>query len=545
MNKNEFLRRLEKELSVLDPVERKEILDFYEERFHTGMHYENKTESEVITDLEHPSVIAKNVLDEYGVPKKFVKTKEERFEGVNAFSVVMVVLFDVFIASWVIPTLFSVMTAFFVSSLTWIPSLSLVLTEHNIVDQYAFALILGVSLLLFMFTLAILDLLIWTVKKTIIWHLNVFKVKKREKFIKKASRVSVESFFKKHRGLRFIKNVMLIGGVVTVAVSGYWIASHYDLVKGTYTNDISTETHEYDFSTVIEENEEWTVLMNVDAYDVDIKYSDKDTFELTHKYYEKENFEYKIDEVNHQIYIKDIDENAGYDNFVWGFTDLFSFALSGNQELVLYIPKDLAVESVDVTVAVGHIDIRNVETASLEIDTAVGAVVVTDSNLSDMLSIDLTTGSATVKNVTATEVKIDGVTSSITVSNSSVDKLSIDTTTGDINVMNTSGNGDLNVSGTTGDVEIKDVAFVNYKIEMTTGTVELENLNTLALNGASLDINVGTGDIELNDVYVDSVYLDITTGDVDYHNELHSDFTCTTLEYDVVTGETDVTVGTK
>jgi len=44
MNKLDFLRRLNKELGILDEKEKKEILGFYEERFYSGTIYENKTE---------------------------------------------------------------------------------------------------------------------------------------------------------------------------------------------------------------------------------------------------------------------------------------------------------------------------------------------------------------------------------------------------------------------------------------------------------------------------------------------------------------------
>ena len=80
MNKNDFLRRLDSELGVLDKEERKELLDFYEERFYSGKIYEHKTEEEIIADLESPEVIARNILAEYGVSPKFVKTKESKMQ---------------------------------------------------------------------------------------------------------------------------------------------------------------------------------------------------------------------------------------------------------------------------------------------------------------------------------------------------------------------------------------------------------------------------------------------------------------------------------
>jgi uncharacterized membrane protein len=89
MNKLDFLRKLDKYLEVLDREERREILSFYEERFYTGTIYENKTEEEVIAELESPEAIARNVLAEYGASPKYVKTKAERNTNSNFGQIVL------------------------------------------------------------------------------------------------------------------------------------------------------------------------------------------------------------------------------------------------------------------------------------------------------------------------------------------------------------------------------------------------------------------------------------------------------------------------
>ena len=119
MNKLDFLRRLNSELGVLDKEEKKQILAFYEERFYSGTIYENKTEQEVISELESPEVIARNVLEEYGVSPKYVKTKEERYTGVNLSQLIVLILFDLFIASWLIPSLYSIVVSIFGSTLSY------------------------------------------------------------------------------------------------------------------------------------------------------------------------------------------------------------------------------------------------------------------------------------------------------------------------------------------------------------------------------------------------------------------------------------------
>jgi|GEM_PF-5680673 len=65
--KKRFLEELKRLLAPLQENERQEILDFYEERFNTGLLYEGKTESQIVDELERPEDIARNVLKEYGL----------------------------------------------------------------------------------------------------------------------------------------------------------------------------------------------------------------------------------------------------------------------------------------------------------------------------------------------------------------------------------------------------------------------------------------------------------------------------------------------
>ena len=167
MNKNEFLRQLERELSILDKEERKELLDFYEERFYSGVYYENKTEQEVVEDLEPPRVIARNILDQYGIKTKHVTKPEERFEGVKLGSIIWLACVDMFFLSWIIPTLFGVTIAMFGSVLAYIPVFTLIIGEKSQYDVMIFWFATGLFILLFNFALVILDLFLWTLKKSL------------------------------------------------------------------------------------------------------------------------------------------------------------------------------------------------------------------------------------------------------------------------------------------------------------------------------------------------------------------------------------------
>ncbi|MFW6298877.1 MAG: DUF1700 domain-containing protein, partial [Bacillota bacterium] len=104
--KERFMNQLEMYLQALSEEERREILDFYEERFYTGKLYEGKSEAEIVSELESPEAIARNVLKEYGKPFDS-RTYKTQGDGLKVGSLVGVVLFDMFIVSWFVPALFS------------------------------------------------------------------------------------------------------------------------------------------------------------------------------------------------------------------------------------------------------------------------------------------------------------------------------------------------------------------------------------------------------------------------------------------------------
>jgi uncharacterized membrane protein/DUF4097 and DUF4098 domain-containing protein YvlB len=549
MNKREFLRMLENELSVLDATERQEIIHFYEERFHTSYTYENKTEEEIISELEHPKVIAKNVLEEYGVSKKYVKTKEERYTNYSWVQIVLILSFDVFVVSWLIPTLFSVFVAILGSSLTWVTTLPLILGDRTIVDQYVFAALTGGYVLLFLFSLVILEMILWTIKKVLIWHLNVFKAKRRDQHIKSLNKLSLDRFFKKHRGFRFLKNVALIGAIVTVAVSGYWIMNHYDIVKSNFSQELIKETYKEDLATEITNNEQWDIILDVDNYDIDIHYVDSSELEIEHQYFEKEFFTYVIDKETNEIKIYDHNEQDNNYDIHFGFTDLFDYIFNGNQSITIYLPNNLELDTVDLDVNVGETTIRGLHSEKIKIDNSLGAVTLKDITVESSITINVNTGLVTMTNVdTLGTIDVFSNTGSIVLDNIDAQTVTVDTNTGHVDIKNsisTSSDSTLNASTNTGDVNVTDVAYNNYMFDLGTGSIELENINVTLQDGIMLNVTVDTGSIELDDVYVDKVFLETTTGSIDYDNELDDTFRCTELVYDTTTGSSDVSVLTK
>lgn len=501
MNKLDFLRQLDKELTVLDREERRELLAFYEERFYTGTIYEGKTEEEVIAELEHPKVIARNILEEYGASHKFVKTKEERYSNVNWVNVALIICFDIFIVSWLIPTLFSVAVSVLGSSVTWVTTWTLMIGERTTADFYMFAFLTSGYFLLFMFGLVVLDALIWTTKKTIIWHLNVFKIKKRDKFIKRFSHISVDAWFKRHRQVKTLKNLALVASIVGVAVCGLWIFNNYSVVEASYGGgDIIHETVTEDLTAEIEANEIWDLDASFDTENVDIEKIPGTEMKIIYSYYENDKNDINIDLVNNNLKLDFSDSNF---SFSFGINDLLNLVVRDTSVLI-QIPEDLNFDDADV------------------------------SNVS---------GSTTIKHITAEDLDVSNVSGSINITHVYVNNhLTTSSTSGRIYVNDVvNGNsGNLTMTNVSGRINLESVDFNTYTIDNVSGKIDLNNLNDALVPASTITVGNVSGNVELNEAYINNIVVDTVSGNIDYYN--NETFLPTSFTKDTVSGDIDTNV---
>lgn len=500
MNKRDFLKLLEKELSVLERDEQKEILDFYEERFHTGVNYEGKTEEEVIAELEHPRIIARNVLEEYGVSRKFVKTKEERYGNINSMNVILLICFDLFIVSWLIPTLFSVVVSVFAVMFTWVSTIPLMGAGRTIVDQYLFAFLTSGYILVFMFGLVVLEMFIWSCKKTIVLHLNVFKAKNREKFIKRASSFSVDKFFKNHKGLRALKNLLLIGSIIGVAISGFWLLTYSDVVRDQYTGELQTTTYNLDVTEDVDNMDSWDITIDLSDYDVDVRIVEEDTITVTHKYYDLDNFTYDLNDSRNEILLE---EDADY-TINWGFTDIFKL-LSGKQEVIVYVPQDLLLDNVMISTVSGDINVKDFNSNTASITATSGRLNIHNLNVASDLDASTVSGKLEISNIVSTEL------------------------------------GSLTAFSTSGSINVNNVEFATYEIGTTSGNVNLDNFNVTNQDGEEIEVDVVSGNVDLYNVYVKEIKLDTVSGNISYDND-DDTYKCDSIEADSVSGTTHINV---
>lgn len=500
MNKLDFLRKLDNELSVLDKEERQEILAFYEERFYSGTIYENKTELDVINELEEPEVIAKNVLEEYGVSPKFVKTKEERYSNVSISRLVWLIIFDLLVVTWLIPTLYSVVVSLFGSLLSYVGVIGLLFGSPTTTDQMLFLFATGAYILILLLALVVLDLSIWSTKKIFIYHTNVLKIKNREKMAKRLNNVSVDEWFKKHKMLNLIKSLSFIGAIVLMVASGIYLFVGEENVFAVYGNkELLSEVTTEDLTQDILDGETWEIITDFENMEVEIYAVNGDEITFTHTYTEESDYEIDVDTETNKITIS----NNFDTTFTWfSLEQLFSL-INGSDKLVIEVPKNLLLDNVGISSLNGKVEIRNLSTGEVTIDVSNGKIILDDLVITGDIYLDSSNGDVVVKNI--------------------------------------DGRYNLKVKTSNGSIILDNTNFYDYDLYTSNGRIKAENLNVLNQDGVTLKFRTSNGKIIMNEVYVDDIDINTSNGDIDFYN-IDDTFFPSSFEKDTSNGQVNTNV---
>jgi len=489
MNKLDFLRRLNKELGILDEKEKKEILGFYEERFYSGTIYENKTEEEVISELESPEVIARNVLEEYGVSPKYVKTKEERYSGIDPSKLVILILFDVFIGSWIIPTLFSIVVGIFGSLLSYVAVIPLLFGTRTETDVYMFAFSTAAYVLLFLFGLVVLELSIYVTKKIFLYHMNVLKFRNREKISKKLHKVSVDGWFKKHKSANTFKSILFVTALIVIVFTGFNLVTGENNVFDVYSNQPkTTDLYTEDLNADIIGLESWGISTDFDYMDVEIIPVLGDELKITHRYAEDNDFSINIDKDQNVIIISN---DVPMSNLRWFSYQSLLTLFSESDSIKIEVPVALLLGDIDIVTHNGEVTILDLEVGELNVSSSNGRIRLDSMTINAAAVIKTLNGQISIQDVV------------------SIYNLEADTSNGRI--------------------VIEDSEFRNYNLDTSNGEIYLENLNVSNKDGVLLIADTSNGKIKLVDVYVKDVRLDTSNGDIDFHN---SDLTFVVENFD-------------
>lgn len=478
MNKIEFLKRLDQELEVLDKEERKELLAFYEERFYSGTIYENKTEADVIAELESPEVIARNILEEYGVSPKFVKSKEERYSNINVGQVIWLVVFDLLVASWVLPALYSMTIGLFGSLFSYVAVIGMLIADSTSTGVMTFVFLTSVYILLFFFTLLILELTISITKKIIVYHLNVFKVKNREKATKNFHKFSIDEWFKKHKLMRTMQTMVFIVAIFALVYTGFYLFTGDNNIIDSYANQPQqSDVYEENLAQDILDGESWIITTNFESMDITILPVLGDKIVVTHDYQDLNQFEIDIDTSTNTITML----NDNPTTIKWfSFTDIFTL-FGENDSITIEVPVGLLLNDISLESFNGDIKIMDVDTRKIVVNGSNGKLSLTGLEVTGDIDLETTNGSVYLKDII--------------------------------------GKYDLDVSTTNGTITINNTEFLHYDLTTVNGSYNLDNLNIVDQDGISLDASTTNGSIDLDEVYIESVRLETTNGDISYYNE--------------------------
>ena len=251
-----------------------------------------------------------------------------------------------------------------------------------------------------------------------------------------------------------------------------------------------------------------SIDVEVDGLTVIETNDDKIVFE----YYSNKRHQYEVEQEGSTLEI-DADFNYGF------FSD-FSIEDHNTKNTKLYLPKSY--------------------NRDFEYDGSTGAIYFETTHSLNKVDIEISTGLASIKNLTCVDLDVYQSTGSVEILNVTTNSAFIKASTGSIRVENSRFN-ELIIDQGTGPTKIKNITGLTAEInkviiEASTGEVEFDNINAL-----NISIHVSTGDVEgrFNDSMSNyTITSKVSTGD----NNLPQSFGNGPKKLDVKTSTGDIEV---
>jgi len=491
--KERFMYELKGYLSQLEEDEREEILRFYEERFFTGKVYEGKTEEEIIGELERPEDIARNVLKEYGYAFKS-EDNSGQTQDVNAGKILGVVVFDLFIASWLVPVMLSVTVAVIVSLVAFLGSVLFFSWSSVGAGVFMVIAIIGYAYLWGLLVLWLYDTLLSFTSWLLKWHLEVIGFADRD-WPRQINKFKVSHFFKRHpRHLRFKNRLKVVGFLMILVGVGYNLFTFGTIgLSGS-----SSELVDYsDMEVITNTNASWYFESDMDVGNVEFHRHDSDELLVEASVIENTEMTIDIDSVNKTLTLTNEIEFPFF-NFT-GFIHLFR---NESQTIDIYLPNDFEFESLSIEHMNGSVVLRDMTMNTLNIETMNGTIELLDVNVATPSELGTTNGDIDIKN----------------------------------SVMDV-----VDVSTTNGHIKISKLTGKSIELETTNGRISLENINDSSAFDTFLDASTTNGEITLINVYMNDVTLHTTNGSISYENDERT-FILDDLDVSTTNGSEDINV---
>ena len=204
-----------------------------------------------------------------------------------------------------------------------------------------------------------------------------------------------------------------------------------------------------------------------------------------------------------------------------------------NQKVTVYLPFG-DYGTLDIETHTGDVELNSLNLVSLMVTSHTGDIEASNINVSTTAMIATDTGDTELYDSTLTHLNAKATTGDISVSRVEADSVQIEVTTGDIEVEDLNCQTDVQIKATTGDIEMHSVFTANnLRINTTTG-----NVNFRSIDGAEVYINATTGDVRGSFASDKIIFAETTTGKVNVP-KLTTGGRC---EITTTTGDINVTI---
>ncbi len=471
MTQKEYLLELEQEIELLDVEIAEEVLDHYQARFRDAARYENKTDDEVILELGTPRQLAKRIYESYGI--KDSVWSSARDANLNLSQVLLVLAFDLFIASWMIPLMiFLVLTGFasfitFPFVITAIPGL--VIQDAVLVIVLA----IGAYSLLLLFALGLAELGVLLIKNILILNFRILTPQNRTttRLLKNLSLFSWMRQVKLGRNI-FINLGMI--GLTLVSVSFLFL-----LNTGTQVGDIFgvqpeiTQIINEDLQPLIDSEEIHNVVIQIGNADVRLITNPTSQMTITREFNLQDGYRYSFNESNKTLFITTSSEIIDE-----------GFFRTYNASYTISLPEELFLGVVTVRVTNANVDIEGVT--------------------ADDISVTQESGEIFMYDVDAVETEIYGTTSVVRLLDSYIQVVNVQVDRGFVRVdrLNDIISDGLFMTIATNDaiIDVEDSYYRNYDLASISSNIFLQNAN-LIYQPISLRVTSVDGSITINESY--------------------------------------------
>lgn len=465
MTQKDYLIELEQEIELLDEEIAEEIIEYTQARFRDAFRYENKSEAEVIADLGTPRQLAKRVYESYGIKDSLWTSS--RSDNIKLYQVVLMVLFDVFVASWVIPLMVFIVLTGFASFITFpvviaaIPGL--VLQDVILVLLLA----IGAYSLLLLFAIGLTELTIVIIRNILILNFKVITPQNKTT-IRLLKNISLFSWM---RRVKLGRNIFINLGMMGVTLVSFSFL--FLLNSGTAIGDIfgAQQTIQTQFSTSLVEqigrNEPYNIVIQMGDVDVRIQPLAIDELRIDRAYNLEDGFNVRIDDTTRTIFITTIQDVIEEGLFI-----------SYQATYDIFIPQSLLLGNITARIRTGEIELDRLNAEEITINQLRGELFIYGLE-------------ATSLTVNATNLKVRVLDSYFLVVEMNLDQGTI--LLDQINDIITDGLF-FTLNTTSATTTVNDAYFRNYTFVSITGDVFLQNRNTI-YQVESIDISTIEGEV--------------------------------------------------